>query len=322
MNVYLSFDVEIWCNDWQNLDGAFPGSFDRYVYGRSKHGEYALPQTLAILNRHGLKGVFFVEPLFAARFGMQHLRTVVNLIRSAGQEVQLHLHAEWTNEALEPLIPDCTTKRQHLIHYTLEEQTALIGHGRRMLEAAGSGPITAFRAGSFAANRDTFRALANNGILLDSSLNRCFPKSGADLRDAASWEHAFEVEGVTTVPVTVFRDGLGTQRPAHVGACSVPEMRQALESARAAGLRDFVIVSHNFEMLRPGSTFPDWIVVNRFERLCAFLAAHPERFAVGGFRPRPGAGDAPPAPTVTAAQARLLPTLRRHAEQVWRRLPV
>lgn len=322
MNVYLSFDIEIWCNDWHNLDGAFPGSFDRYVYGRSKHGDYALPQTLAILNRHGLKGVFFVEPLFAARFGMQPLRTVVDLIRSAGQEVQLHLHPEWTNEALEPLIPNCATKRQHLIHYTLQEQTALIGHGRRMLEAAGSGPITAFRAGSFAANRDTFRALANNGIFLDSSLNRCFPKSGADLREAASWDHAFEVQGVTTVPVTVFRDGLGKLRPAHVGACSVPEMRQALQSAQAAGHRDFVIVSHNFEMLRPGSTLPDWIVVKRFERLCAFLAAHPDEFTVGGFKPRPDGTTAPSTSTVTTPQTRLLPTLRRHAEQVWRRLPV
>jgi hypothetical protein len=322
MNVYLSFDIEIWCNDWHNLEGAFPGSFDRYVYGRSKHGEYALPQTLDILNRHGLKGVFFVEPLFAARFGMQHLRTVVDLIRSAGQEVQLHLHPEWTNEALEPLIPNCATKRQHLIHYTLQEQTALIGHGRRMLEAAGSGPVTAFRAGSFAANRDTFLALASNGIFLDSSLNRCFPKSGADLLDAGSWEQAFEVHGVTTVPVTVFRDGLGKQRPAHVGACSVPEMRQALDSAQAAGHRDFVIVSHNFEMLRPGSTLPDWIVVKRFEGLCAFLAANSDRFTVGGFRPRAEGTAAPRATAVTTPQARLLPTLRRHAEQAWRRLPV
>lgn len=320
MNVYLTFDIEIWCNDWHKLDEYFPASFERYVYGRSAHGDYALPQTLAMLNRHGLQGVFFVEPLFAARFGMQHLRTVVGLIRDAGQQVQLHLHAEWTNEALQPLIADCATKRQHLVHYTLQEQTALIGHGRRMLEEAGSGPISAFRAGSFAANRDTFQALADNGILLDSSLNRCFPKSGADLRNQA-WQPAFEVQGVTTVPVTIFRDGLGKPRPAHVGACSVPEMRQALLSAHAAGCSDFVIVSHNFEMLRPGSSRPDWIVVDRFEKLCAFLAQHREQFTVGEFKLR---RSAKPQAVRGAAQpaAGVLATARRHLEQGWRRLPV
>ena len=73
MNVYLTFDIEIWCNGWSNLDRTFPISFERYVYGRSRHGAYALPQTLSILNQYGLKGIFFVEPLFAARFGIKHL---------------------------------------------------------------------------------------------------------------------------------------------------------------------------------------------------------------------------------------------------------
>ena len=34
MNVYLTFDIEVWCNGWKDLDGAFPASFDRYVFGR------------------------------------------------------------------------------------------------------------------------------------------------------------------------------------------------------------------------------------------------------------------------------------------------
>ena len=38
MNVYLTFDVEVWCNDWTQLDARFPASFDRYVYGRSARG--------------------------------------------------------------------------------------------------------------------------------------------------------------------------------------------------------------------------------------------------------------------------------------------
>ena len=118
MNVYLTFDIEIWCNGWSDLNRVFPASFERYVYGHSTHGDYALPKTLQLLNQHGLRGVFFVEPLFATRFGQQHLNTIVGLIRNAGHDVQLHLHPEWTDEALTPLIPDCATKRQHLSYYT------------------------------------------------------------------------------------------------------------------------------------------------------------------------------------------------------------
>jgi hypothetical protein len=319
MNVFLTFDIEVWCNGWDDLDRAFPASFERYVYGHSAHGDYALPETLATLNRHGLQGVFFVEPLFASRFGAQHLDIIVRMIRDAGHDVQLHLHPEWTDEAMQPIIEHCATKRQHLSYYTLEEQTALIGHGRKMLEAAGSGPIAAFRSGSFAANRDTFEALRRNGILLDFSLNSCYDISAPDVLRQHPSTTGFVVQEVSTYPVTVFKDGFGRRRPAHVSACGFGEMRDALWSAHAAGVCDFVVVSHNFEMLKPGSSDPDWIVVKRFDSLCAFLAKQPDQFSVRVFDEdlRLVAGDRKPAP---APRATWLSTGRRHLEQIQRRL--
>ena len=314
MNIHLTFDIEIWCNGWDTLDQSFPGNFQRYVYGKSSHGSYALPKTLEILGRYGLQGVFFVEPLFAARFGLEHLATIVGLIRAAGQQVQLHLHPEWTDEIAPAIIENNASKRQHLSHYTLQEQTALIAYGRDLLERAGSGPISAFRAGSFAANRDTFKALQHNGIAVDSSLNRCYAVSGTGLREQATSDAPFVIHQVLTYPVTVFTDGFGRNRPAHVGACSFAEMKDALHSARQAGLSDFVVVSHNFEMLKPGSCAPAWIVVRRFELLCAYLSEHRARFPVGAY-----ATSLPPAlagPAARAPSARIGSTLRRHAEQL------
>lgn len=318
MNVFLTFDIEVWCDGWDQLEAQFPSKFERYVHGRSSHGSYALPETLAILQRHKLQGVFFVEPLFSARFGPRYLETIVSMIREAGQDIQLHLHPEWTNEAIEPLIPDSSRKRQHLTYYTLDEQAALIAHGRRMLEQAGAPTVCAFRAGSYAANRHTYQALARNGIWLDTSLNRCFAVSGQDLREAHALDAAFTIEGVTTLPVTVLKDGFGRDRPAQVGACSAGELENALTSAQRGGVRDFVVVSHNFEMLRQASSQPDWIVVRRFERLCSFLAAHPELFSVRTFRPdlrqRPAETRAAATP-----HAHWWSTGQRYAEQVQRR---
>ena len=71
--------------------------------------------TLRVLKEHGIKGVFFVEPLFAARFGLEKLRIILELILEAGQEVQLSsasgmvrrgrhpFHREGDHQATEPL---------------------------------------------------------------------------------------------------------------------------------------------------------------------------------------------------------------------------
>ena len=318
MNVVLTFDIEIWCNGWKRLDESFPRSFERYVYGRSRYGDYALPKTLEILVKHDLRAVFFVEPLFSARFGAQFLERIVRLIRDAGQDVQLHLHPEWTDEIRPPLLADVSRKRQHLIYYGLDEQIQLIGSAKALLESAGSGPLVAFRAGSFAANLNTYEALRRNGLKFDSSVNRCFKISAQDLRAEYDVRLPFDVRGVLTYPVSVFRDGFGRLRPAQVGACSFEEMRDAIWSARSLNWHDFVVVSHNFELLREDSSLPDRIVVGRFERLCAFLSTHRSELPVAGFADAPevpveGSVSALPQVSVTAS-------VRRYAEQALRRL--
>lgn len=316
MNVYLTFDIEVWCDGWSDLDGVFPGNFDRYVYGRSAHGSYALPKTLEIMNRHGLKGVFFVEPLFGARFGLKFLSEIIALIKSAGQDVQLHLHPEWTDEISPAPISNSTEKRQHLIYYDLAEQSALIALGKQLLEAAGGGIATAFRAGSFAANADTFKALAQNGITFDSSLNNCYAISGSDIQRNRLSNDPLVREGVFSYPVSVFRDGLRRLRPAHVAGAGFSELRCALRDARLQGQTDFVIVSHNFEMLKPLSSEPDWIVVRRFNQLCSFLALHSDDFKVSTFANTGHVAHRPTGLPVVTTGA----TLARLAEQLWRRL--
>lgn len=318
MRVHLTFDVEVWCNGWSRLDETFPSAFDRYVWGRSSHGDYGLPHNLKVLRDHGLVAVFFVEPLFSLRFGAHHLQTIVDLISGAGQDVQLHLHAEWVDEIQPALIADVSHKRQHLTYYTLDEQVSLLRRGRALIEAASGGPVTAFRAGSYAANRDSFRALAASGIRVDSSLNATMDHTEGTL-DSADWlVHPGRIEGVDSFPVGVFRDGLGRNRHLQVGACSFAEMRDALECAHDQGREDVVLVSHNFELLKPGTSEPDFVVARRFERLCHYLASHPQRFHVQAF---PCPGTAPDKPTPRAAlQADPWSTARRYVEQARRRL--
>jgi hypothetical protein len=258
-----------------------------------------------------------VEPLFACRFGLDPLREIVDLILSAGQEVQLHLHPEWADEAKPPLLHGLSRKRPDLSQYTFEEQMTLIARGKELLERAGVPPCIAFRAGNYGCNRDTLKALSRNGITFDTSVNASRASSAPDLGPIDRSQRIRQLEGVVEYPVSVFFDRPGHLRPVQVGSVSLLEMkhllRQAHEQARAA----LVIVSHNFEMLIPGSSRCDRLVVRRFVGLCDYLRRHAEAWPAKTFGElEPSTDSRDPLP-LTSAMWR---TSLRALEQAWRRI--
>ncbi len=103
IDVFLTVDVEVWCDGWDDIDAKFPSAFQRYIYGPTSRGDYGLPYQLHQLQEHGLTGVFFVEPLFSTRFGLEPLSEIISLVRERGHEIQLHLHTEWVDESNVPL---------------------------------------------------------------------------------------------------------------------------------------------------------------------------------------------------------------------------
>ena len=305
VQVFFTVDVEIWPGGWTDIDGRFPEAFQRYIYGPTPFGPQGLPLKLKVLRDHGLKGVFFVEPVFSARFGLAPLQEVVGLIRDGGQEVQLHVHAEWLDEARVPIVTRPPAgKVQHLSLLSLEHQTELIGWSQRRLSEAGAAHANAFRAGSFMFNRDTLRALEANGLSIDSSYNHYFdgPASGIVAPDAQIPILPFRVGNVLEVPVTIYRDRPFHLRPVQLKGCSLAEMKSVLHKAADAGHSTVVIVSHSFELLDRRDYSRDETVVQRFLGLCEFLARNTDRFETRGFadtrcepveqQPAPVAGNA------------------------------
>jgi hypothetical protein len=284
LDVFLTVDVEVWCDGWDNLDAKFPDAFKRYVYGPTARGECGLPLQLRLLQEHGLTGVFFVEPLFATRFGLEPLAEILGLVRQSANEIQLHLHTEWVDESREPLLEGITGKRQFLRYFSLQEQTVLIRAGAELIESAGGGSINAFRAGNFGFNRETLKALSINRIAFDSSYNASLFGLDSGVSPEIPLVEPMECEGVYEYPMTVFQGGTRKLRHAQITACSYREMEgllwQALESRRKA----FVILFHNFELLNSSMNSPDDIVVARFRKLCSFLDRHRDCFQVRGFR--------------------------------------
>ncbi len=316
LDVFFTVDVEIWCDGWLNIDDKFPGAFQKYIHGPTANGSFGLPYQIDVLKSHGLTGVFFVEPLFSTRFGHQPLAEIVGLLDQGGQEVQLHLHTEWVDEAKEPLLKSALGKRQHLNLFTLEEQTILIGAGLNLLKNAGAPHANAFRAGSFAFNADTLKALSANRIPFDSSYNASLFGLDSGVMPGIAVVEPIECDGVYEYPMAVFNDGTGSLRHAQLTACSYGEMEQLLWQALESDRRSFVILSHSFELLNLARNRPDDVVVNRFRKLCTFLEKNRDSFNVRGFQGlEPEITQRQPAPLSSP----LWRTGARMVEQVYRR---
>jgi hypothetical protein len=109
----------------------------------------------------------------------------------------------------------------------------LIGLGLDLLRQAGARRPVAFRAGSFAADENTFHTLSANGLRCDSSLNSIMADSAPELRSRLDLDHTQKIHDIASCPVSAFRDGLGRVRHAQVGACSSSELVGAMHDALA-----------------------------------------------------------------------------------------
>jgi hypothetical protein len=248
-------------------------------YARSiEPGRVGLGYQLATLTKYDLKACFFVDPLPALLFGIEPIRRMVGTILDAGQEVQLHIHPMWAQADRRDPAPDAPPIRFELTGFSEEEQLALILDGAEMLRTAGAPDPLAFRAGSFAANVDTFRALARAGIRIDSSHNGSQMPWPCETGLPATAVAPLRVGTLTELPVGLLRESGGTLRHLQIGAVSLTEMRAALLHAEMEGAPLVTIVGHSFELATRDGERANDIVRHRFDGLCRWLGSAAERF--------------------------------------------
>jgi peptidoglycan/xylan/chitin deacetylase (PgdA/CDA1 family) len=282
------------------------------IYERSlEPAGVGLSYQLAELARHDLKACFFVDPMPAVVFGLDPIRRMVDTILAAGQEVQLHLHANWTGATRGDR--GATYAPFALHDYSLAEQTALIVRARDLLVEAGAPAPIAFRAGSYAANDDTLAALASLGFVYDSSHNGAEAPDMSRItlspRQIAPCERR-----VIEVPVTVIEDSPGRMRTFQLCALSAGESYDALEHAAVSGHAVVTIVSHGFELANRSGTRANTVHVRRFQTLCGILDEMRDVLPTMHFADRPDLpldrSDAPLGPDSLRKRW-------RQAEQLW-----
>jgi hypothetical protein len=285
MNVILTIDAEV-SSRLPGGMGDLPANIDRDIYGRTRAGDFGLEYQLDELQKHGLKAVFFVEPLFAKVAGLDPLRRIVSSIQEKGQRVEAHLHTEWLEHIRCAQLP--TLAKRSLKDYSLEEQKTLIREGLECLKRCGVEELQCFRAGNFGADGATLLALQSLGLRFDSSYNQCLLRRECGLGISPPPMQPTQIGSVLEFPVCVFRDGPTHWRPAQLCACSFNEMQTVLLRAWKSGWPCVVLLWHTFELIRrdksrPGFARPDARVIRRFQQLLEFLALNPDKFTTVDF---------------------------------------
>lgn len=302
--VLISVDTEL---TWRHYA---PGDCWRTNFERSiEPAGVGLSYQLETLNRHGLHACFFVDPMPALIYGIAPIREIVAPILAAGQEVQLHLHAQW-----QAVAQGRDPAGIELSSFNREEQRHLLALGRELLIEAGAPPPTAFRGGSYAANADTLEALAELGFTADSSHNGSHHPWPSDLPLAPDAIAPVRVGKLIELPVSQIGGRSGRLRHLQLCAVSAGEMRAALDHALANNHPLTTIVSHSFELATRDGLRANALLRNRFEALCRLLDERRDSQPTFRF------AELDHIPLGVAARPmphRSLRTARRCAEQLW-----
>lgn len=240
------------------------------VFGVCADGAFGIGYQMQRLDAHGLKGVFFVDPMPADVFGLDIIKRIIAPILDAGHDVQLHIHTEWLKHM--PVDPLNGRRGTNIGAFSEADQTILLGRATELLVAAGAPQPTAFRAGNYGADDTTLKVLATLGFRYDSSFNPAYLGDPCRITLPATTVNAVFANGLTEFPVSCIHDLPGRLRHAQLCALSAWELRAALTHAVSERQQAFTIVSHSFELLSRDRKRANLQIVKRFEAMCAFLA--------------------------------------------------
>jgi hypothetical protein len=291
ITVDVEFDVAGTFSDPENKRPVGTDSVRCSVNGE----EAGLGFVLTTLEKHGLRGVFFIETMNTCYFGYEPMGDIAREIQARGHDVELHLHPVWSVfgredwKAMAERREIQAPTHDSLAALSAQETAEHIEHGLNCFREWGLRSPIALRAGNLSVERAAYRAMARLGVPLASNLGFGLYRP----RDASLHLYAGRhfVEGVMEVPVTSFRDvKLGSYERWQILTIlgvSFAEMRSLLRSAARVELSPVVFLTHASEFFHRnggiGAT-ANPLSQKRLAELCRFLSENDDHFEVTTFR--------------------------------------
>jgi peptidoglycan/xylan/chitin deacetylase (PgdA/CDA1 family) len=224
--------------------------FDRPVLmtGDGIGREFGVYGILDVLDAHEMKGTFFVNVYEKDRQPRGAVEGVVRDIAARGHEVGLHCHPSTKSDFY------C----RPLFRLTKASQVEVLRRGADLIcEWTGEVP-TSFRGGGYAINDDTFAALEEVGIAIDSS---CFFPSPNNHNTRQTVNAIGGLSGRIEVPVTtVLRaNGIGglEARKLDIDWLSVDQLGEALDALVKHRVPFATFMMHSFSFIDKQTRMPD-----------------------------------------------------------------
>jgi len=259
------------------------------VYGVVDGREQALGFLLETFERHRIVATFFVECANYFYFGDEPMLRVVERLKAAGQDIQLHVHPVWLSFNRDPAIgvfprhDDCSGRAFEDLRLAF---STCIGIFERWV---GHRPL-AIRTGSMRVDDTVYRVMQDLEIPLSSNIAMgIFRPTQSQL-----WHHSgrHRIHGVMELPVFTYQDsrigGRAHMKSLQITSCSWPEMKHLLWKARNSGIENIVLLTHPSEYIKKTDFQYRKLTRNRvnqqrLEKLCEFIHHHPEDFVAADF---------------------------------------
>ncbi|MXO89316.1 polysaccharide deacetylase family protein [Pontixanthobacter aquaemixtae] len=271
--VYITIDTE-YSAGFAKAEGTGlrEENFRRSIACETPDGDVGVQYQMDVFDRHGLKGVFFVDPMPALIWGVEAITDIVEPIVTRGHDVQLHVHTEWL-ELAGKANPLGDHTGNNIADFTHDQQVQILEYARDTLIAAGARTPVAFRSGNYGSNDDTVRALSAVGLDYETSHTPGIDDGHCEISLSNDDLLPVEHEGAIVVPIGCVDSFGGSLRHAQITALSAWELLAAIRHACAQQIPSFTIVSHSFELLSRDRQKINRIVKNRFDGFCAGLSA-------------------------------------------------
>ena len=220
------------------------------------------------------------------------MAAVVDRIKAAGQDIQLHVHPVWLN-FVNGELPGNFPRNDDCCGRSFEDLQRIFQLCIEVFQRwVGRKPL-AIRTGSLRTDENVYRVMHALDIPLSSNVALgVFQPSEPGLRHH-SGRH--RIHGVMEVPVFSYQDmhivGRKHLKSLQITSCSWPEMRHLLWKARRAGVENIVILTHPSEFIKATDFRYTTLTRNRvnqerLRRLCGFIQQHPQDFASADFSTR------------------------------------
>jgi hypothetical protein len=233
------------------------------IFGRADGADWGLQRMIEEFDALELRATFFLDVYAGNSDDLAEQQRAAELIVARGHDLQLHTHP---GPAFDP-------RRDQLRHYSLAEQEDIIAFGCRRLEGwTGIRPVL-HRAGDWAADHNSLRALARQGFRADFSASPWSRNCSytAEVVRGNGWTRS---DGMLCGVGTCYQDRLtGRVRRVDLGGVSFLEAADIL----AAGVDPLIMTLHSFSLLRYNKSrtqftgAPDYI--ERLRRYCRLARA-------------------------------------------------